>query len=106
MLDRTRRLWEKQLGSVGDRRSLFAADAIDAETVLYPGSYVDLTPSLIWPAVTYVDDDRRANRLFTDDTGVAELLTEMGTRTEAPEVRFIHADYTTPTCRSRKRRSI
>lgn len=95
VLDRTRRLWEKQLSSVGDRRGLFGAvaDAIGATAVLYPGSYVDLTPSLIWASVTYVDTDRRANQFFSDDVGVTELLTEMGTEADGPDVRFIHADY-------------
>ena len=95
MLDRTRKLWEKQHGSVGDRRSLFGAvaDAIDAEDVLYPGSYVDLTPSLIWPSVTYVDIDRRANQFFGDEAGVQELLIESGVERDLHEVRFVHSDY-------------
>ena len=95
MLDRTHRLWEKQFGSVGDRRGLFraVADVVDVETVLYPGSYVDLTPSLIWRSVTYVDVDRRANQFFTDTAGVEELLAEIGSDATHPEFRFIHADY-------------
>lgn len=94
MLERTRKLWDKQRGSVGDRSGLFSAVAafIDAQTVLYAGSYVDLTPSLIWPSVTYVDVDRRANQFFGDVEGVRELLGEMGVEGE-PTVRFIHADY-------------
>lgn len=66
MLDRTRTLWEKQDGAVGDRRPLYAAvaEAVEAATVLYPGSYVDLAPSWSWPSVTYVDVDRRANQFL------------------------------------------
>ena len=94
MLDRTRKLWEKQYGTVGDRRALFGSVAavIEAETVLYPGSYVDLTPSLIWPSVTYVDMDRRANQFFADEGGVQELLAESGVDGDR-DVRFIYSDY-------------
>lgn len=95
MLGRTRKLWEKQYGSVGDRRALFAAvaEVVGATTVLYPGSYVDLTPSMIWPSVTYVDTDRRANQFFSDAPGVQELLVENGVASGGSDVRFIHRDY-------------
>jgi hypothetical protein len=95
VLDRTRQLWETQHQLVGDRRGLFAAvaDAVDVATVLYPGSYVDITPSLIWPSVTYVDVDRRANQLFADEPGVQELLIENGIGAGQHDVRFIHGDY-------------
>ncbi len=96
MLDRTRTLWEKQTRLVGDRRVLFdaVADVVDAEAVLYPDSYVDVTPSLTWPSVTYVDVDRRAAQFFADAEGVAELLEEACPGTSRHLVRFIHDDYT------------
>lgn len=98
MLDRTRQLWEKQDQHVGDRLRLFAAvaDAVDAVTVLYPGSYVDLAPSFVWPSVTYVDVDRRARQFFGDEDGVRELLTEHGADPAHHAVRFIGADYSDP----------
>ena len=69
MQERTRRLWEKQDQHRGDRHRLFTAvaAAIDVESVLYPGSYVDLAPSFVWPQVTYVDIDKRAEQFFEDD---------------------------------------
>ncbi len=96
MLERTRRLWEKQDRLVGDRWGLFTAvaAAIDARTVLYPGSYVDIAPSFIWPSVTYVDVDRRAEQFFADKDGITDLLTEHGVISDHHAVRFIHSDYT------------
>ena len=96
MLDRTRKLWDKQNKPVGDRHALFAAvaTAIDAETVLYAGSYVDIAPSVIWPDVTYVDVDKRARQFFDDDEGVQDLLVELGVSPGRHAVRFIHSDYT------------
>lgn len=72
------------------------AAAIDAERVLYPGSYVDVAPSLVWPSVTYVDIDRRAKQFFDDEVGVQELLVEHGVEPATHAVRFIAADYRDP----------
>jgi hypothetical protein len=96
VLERTLRLWEKQDRPVGDRRGLFAAvaDAVDVKTVLYPGSYVDIAPSFIWPSVTYLDVDRRATQFFADPDGVKELLVERGVDCDRHSFQFIHADYT------------
>ena len=93
--DTTRELWERQDQPVGDRLRLFAAvaGAMDVATVLYPGSYVDLAPSFIWPSVTYVDVDRRASRFFSDHEGVGELLTERGVDPGVHAFRFLHTDY-------------
>jgi len=94
--ERTRRLWTKQDQHVGDRPRLFSAvaEVVRAETVLYPGSYVDLAPSFVWPSVTYVDVDQRAMQFFGDREGIDELLVEHGSNPGLQRVRFIHADYT------------
>lgn len=98
MLGRTRDLWDKQTHLVGDRTQLFSAvaDAFDTSSVLYPGSYVDLTPSFVWPSVTYVDVDRRAKQFFADVDGIRDLLDEHTADTSGHSVRFIHADYQGP----------
>lgn len=95
MLKRTRTLWDKQDQHRGDRFRLFTAvsTAVAAESVLYPGSYVDLAASFVWPSVTYVDVDRRANQFFGDVEGVQELLVENGVARDAHSVRFVHCDY-------------
>lgn len=61
--------------------------------MLYPGSFVDIAPSFVWPLVTYVDTDRRAERFFDDRDGVRELLAEHGVVPGAHDVRFVGADY-------------
>ena len=94
----TAELWAKQDQHEGDRWRLFTAvgSAVDATTVLYPGSYVDVAPSFVWPRVTYVDIDRRANRFFQDTDGVGRIIAEHAGAPDQPDVTFIHADYTTP----------
>lgn len=101
----TRELWTRQDQHPGDRYRLFraVAAATHARTVLYPGSYVDLAPSFVFPAVTYADVDRRAARFFADRAGVLELIAEQRVLLEpaapptthaVPRVTFLAADYT------------
>lgn len=92
----TRKLWDKQNRHPGDRHRLFGAVArvCAADHVLYPGSYVDIAASFVWPSVTYLDEDDRASRFFEDDDGVRELLVENGADPAQRSVQFVHGDYT------------
>lgn len=87
--------WASYRESIGDRSSLFRALAAseDIRSALYPGCYLDLSPSTAIPSVTYVDTDRRAARYFADPDRVAAEVSADAT-TAAPVVRFLHADYT------------
>ncbi len=69
---RRRSCGAKQDQHHGDRWRLFAAvaKAIDVEVVFYPGSYVDIAPSFVFPSVTYLDTDRRTPGFFADTEGV------------------------------------
>ena len=98
MLERTRKLWQVQNRHEGDRLALFEAVAasLEAPRVLYPGSFVDITASFVWPSVTYVDMDRRARQFFDDRPGVDELLSGAGVDPRSREVDFIGADYREP----------
>lgn len=95
MRQRTAELWAKQDRPAGDRWRLFraVAEAVDAVEVLYPGSYVDVAPSFVWPAVTYVDLDRRAAKFFDDRAGVLEIVRAHAGSPAAPHIEFVQADY-------------
>ncbi len=86
-----------------DRVRLFAAvrelvpGGADA-AVLYPGSYVDIGPSVWFDDVTYVDLDKRAARFFATTGQVADLVAAkraaVGRRQGDPTgIAFHHADY-------------
>jgi hypothetical protein len=92
----TKDLWAKQDQHAGDRWRLFRAvgEVIEASRVLYPGSYVDVAPSFVWPSVTYVDSDRRAERFFDDLDGVQEIITQHDPPIRDPAADFIAGDYT------------
>lgn len=59
---------------------------------LYPGSFVDVAASAVFPEVTYVDIDKRAPRFFSDSDGVAEIIETMGGNRDHV-IQFLHADY-------------
>ena len=67
---------------------------VAAERVLYPGCYVDLAPSFVFPSVTYVDVDRRAAAFFADEEEVQAIIAEHDGAPPEPEVVFVSADYT------------
>jgi hypothetical protein len=69
------------------------AASIDAQLVLYPGSFVDLAASSAFRSVTYVDSDARAARFFADRDEVDAIVAEFGI--EGATWTFRHADYRT-----------
>ena len=90
-------LWQKQNWHPGNRARLFAAvrEHCGGDTALYPGSYVDIAASVVFPSVTYVDVDKRAARFLSDTAGVLEIIESEGG--SPPEtVSFVHSDYTAP----------
>ncbi len=91
--------WSTYRQCIGDRSGLFAAVARAWAPVraLYPGSYLDLSPSTAIPSVTYVDTDRRAVRYFAARELVgAELQAAAPPADAGREVVFLAADYTAP----------
>ena len=98
MKDLTRELWARQDQHKGDHWRLFRAisEWVKVETVLYPGSFVDVSPSFVWPSVTYLDSDRRAETFFSDPNGVREIISAHRGSPMDPEFDFIRADYTLP----------
>ena len=91
----TEALWAKQNQHEGDRLRLFAAVADHAAVsrVLYPGSFVDVAASFVFPTVTYLDMDRRAAKFFGDAEGVDEIIAANQTSGGTRAVEFIAADY-------------
>lgn len=94
MRESTAKLWDLQNRHDGDRVRLFQAvqESTGARTALYPGSFVDIAASVAFPAVTYVDSDRRARSFFEDTEGLREILASIGGADEQT-VSFLGADY-------------
>jgi len=90
--------WTSYCNSIGDRSELFTAlvAAWPIRRALYPGSYLDLSPSVAIPSVTYVDTDRRAAKYFGRRDLVHADWQGHGGTGALPEIEFIAADYTKP----------
>ncbi len=90
--------WVSYQQSIGDRSGLFAAlrQSFSPERALYPGCYLDLSPSTAIASVTYVDTDRRAARYFADESLVADELEGRTLPGAGTDVSFLQADYTDP----------
>ena len=90
----TRKLWDLQNRREGDRVRLYQAISrtTGAKRVLYPGSFVDLAASAVFPHVRYVDMDRRAETFFNDVSGVGEIVASLG-GDESHSFSFLRADY-------------
>lgn len=88
-------LYKKYHLDRGDERlGLFRllATRFGGERVLYPGCFVHVTPSLVFPVVTYVDTEKRAMTFFSDEGVKAFVADHKEYRGEATVV-FHHIDY-------------
>ena len=92
----TAKLWAAQDRHPGDRERLFrtVARSIDANKVLYPGSFVDIAPSMVFDNVIYVDNDKRFPKFFADESGVREIIDAHRDDDTKYKLQAIHADYT------------
>lgn len=88
--------WKQYRDSIGDRSGMFRliVDQWPIEHALYPGSYVDLSPSAAIKKVTYVDTVARAARYFASSPAVATELGDQLRPGLEPQVSFLAADYT------------
>lgn len=68
--------------------------------VLYPGSYVDVAPSVWFDDVTYLDIDDRAPRFFDETDAVDDLVRTKRRALDLPDrsaaIAFHHLDYREP----------
>lgn len=60
---------------------------------IYPGSYIQVSPSFIYPTVVYIDSDKHAIRFFQSDL-LEEIVEERKEYPEDPEIFFHGIDYT------------
>jgi len=66
--------------------------AYEITRVVYPGSYVHISPSFIFPDVVYIDSDRNARKFFKESK-LIEFVRERREYTEDPKISFHGIDY-------------
>lgn len=68
------------------------AEKYSVISALYPGSFVHIAPSFVFPVVTYVDTEKRADAFFKDPC-IFDYISKHKTYDGDPEVSFFHKDY-------------
>ena len=91
------KLYEKYYAGEKARRGLFAAlkSWMSPGRVLYPGSFIHLTASFVFPSVVYVDSDHNAKRFFSKMDEVLALIEKNQVYRQKPEVVFHGTSYET-----------
>ena len=69
-------------------------DIYDIKRVLYPGSFVHITPSFVFPIVTYVDSDKKARKFF-ENPGLNLFIDKYKLYPQESEITFYPDDYRT-----------
>ena len=77
-----------------ERLDLFQmlAEQYSIERVLYPGSFVHITPSFVFADVVYVDSDKRAKRFFNSPE-VLDFIIQHKAYSQEAKVTFYGTDY-------------
>ena len=77
-----------------ERLDLFQmlAEQYSIERVLYPGSFVHITPSFVFADVVYVDSDKRAKRFFNSPEAL-DCITQHKAYSQEAKVTFYGTDY-------------
>ena len=77
-----------------ERLDLFQrlAEKFDIRRVLYPGSFVHITPSFVFPDVVYVDNDKNTKKFFRDSR-FRNIVAERKSYPQNPKITFHFADY-------------
>jgi len=80
---------------IGDRRGLYKllAETFDIKTALYPGSFIDIGPSLFIPKVIYVDNYKGAINYFRDLEDICSFIDHEKANLETSQVIFYGVDY-------------
>ena len=67
-------------------------DQFGISNVIYPGSYIQISPSFIFSYVVYIDSDKNAIRFFQSDA-LIEMVNQRKEYPQQPEVVFHGVDY-------------
>ncbi|WBX74903.1 hypothetical protein PG911_09555 [Tenacibaculum ovolyticum] len=81
-----------------EREEVFSAlrEKYGIKNTLYPGSYVHITPSFIFPTTVYVDCDKGAKFFFNDMKIVKEIIESRKKYSQESNIEFLGKSYNAP----------
>jgi hypothetical protein len=88
-------LYKNYMQKVGDRTELFEllGKKFDIESALYPGSYIDITPSFFYRKTVYIDNFKKTDKFFSKRDLLSLILKNKKYERE-PILQFYFRDYT------------
>lgn len=89
------KFYEKYYAGEKARRGFFDALAAwcQPERVLYPGSFIHVTASFVFPSVVYVDNDSNAKRFFARMDDIVTFVNRHKVYRKMPEIAFYGVSY-------------
>lgn len=83
---------------IGHRKALYKAVAKEylIRSAIYPGSHIDIAPSLVIPEVTYIDNFKGAIKFFKHMDVIKEYIEQYKEYPDNCIVSFMGQDYTQP----------
>lgn len=80
---------------IGSRIEIYSvvAKRFEILSALYPGSHIDISPSLVIPKVTYIDNFKGAVNFFKNIELIKEYIVENKEYEEQCDIAFIGQDY-------------
>jgi len=87
--------FKNYVDKIGNRKNIYkiVKDIFDLKSAIYPGSYIDIVPSLILEEVTYIDNFKKANTFFKQKNEIAKYIEENKEYSNPSYINFIYDDY-------------
>ena len=87
--------YEEYIAKIGDRYNLFKLlkDNFTIKNIVYPGSYIDITPSFFFPKAYYIDTDKKAKKFFEKENSILDFIKKNKTYKEDIKIKYYPKDY-------------
>lgn len=91
-------LYQEYSIKTGNRKALYevVVNEFSIQSAIYPGSHIDIAPSLVIPRVTYIDNFRGAIKFFKQIDSIKEYVEQNKEYCNPCAITFIGQDYTQP----------
>lgn len=90
--------YQDYVNKIGNRKSLYkvVVKEYGINTAIYPGSHIDIAPSIVIPKVTYIDNFKGAISFFKHMDTIKEYIEQNKEYEDECEIDFMGQDYTQP----------
>ncbi len=90
--------YQYYINKIGNRKELYriVADEYDIKIAIYPGSHIDIAPSMVIPKVIYIDNFKGAIKFFKHLDSIKEYIEKNKEYSAPAEIKFLGQDYNQP----------